>query len=55
MVIKISAAGIHTGKDNGIEVQEYPAKIGFVAALKLFCEKFPQTEQISLIQGESDE
>ena len=50
-VIIISATGIHTGKDVGIEVQEYELGLGFVAALKLFCQKFPQATQIAIRKG----
>ena len=51
-VIKISAAGVHK---NAIEVTEYPAKLGFPAALKIFCEKFPQATQISLLVSEAEQ
>ncbi len=48
-VIIISAAGIHKG---AIQVREYPVKLGFPSALKLFCENFPQATQISITEGE---
>ena len=55
LVIKISGAGVHTGKDSNIEVKEYPKELGFVGSLAAFCQEFPQATQISLIRGESDD
>ena len=51
MIIRVSATGIH--KD-GIEIMDYPASIGFVTAVRLFIDKFPQAEQLALIVCEKD-
>ena len=51
MIIRVSAAGIH--KD-AIEIIDYPERIGFVAAVRLFIDKFPQAEQLALIVCEKD-
>lgn len=52
IVIKISGAGIHK---KALEVLEYPIELGFVGSLTAFCDKFPQTTQLTLTQGESDD
>ena len=51
MIIRVSAAGIH--KD-AMEIIDYPERIGFVAAVRLFTDKFPQATQIALIKTEDD-